>query len=162
MKLRSLILLAALTYTLVIGGGMLFYRLVIVYPELENITLNSHKDDFKIIQRAYLAKLEAMDYLNLDWSKWDDLLHYSKLQNEDFIENNILVDSFQKSMVDVVSIYDENKQHLFTAKKTESGFVEQPNLDSVTPRYRSRNHLQTKDSQWHYQNGWEIGILYHS
>jgi len=125
-------MLAALTYTLVIGGGMLFYRLFIVYPELERITLDSHKDDFKIIKYIYQNQLSAMNYMNLDWAKWDDTLRYSKQQNNNFIVDNILSDSFEKSMVDIVAIYNENQEHLYTAKKINGQFVEQENLLELT------------------------------
>ncbi|GAA6133289.1 hypothetical protein NBRC116188_00780 [Oceaniserpentilla sp. 4NH20-0058] len=132
MKLRTLIMLAALTYVMVIGGGLLFYRLFIAYPELERITLAAHQDDFQIIQSTYENDLAAISYLNLDWAKWDDIYEFAKEPNKEFIDSNIYTESFKEGKIDAISIFNEDKKHVFSAIKTKDGFTEIPSLLALT------------------------------
>ncbi len=132
MTLKALILLAAFCYTLVIGGGMLFYRVYIAYPEVATITLESHKSDIKAIKATYLSASRALEFFARDWAKWDETYEYVQQPNKQFIKRNILSDSFYNSNVDAVSIFNQQKKHLYTAVKNQDKFTSKPSLQDIT------------------------------
>lgn len=132
MKLRSLIMLAAIAYAIVIGGGMLFYRLFIAYPELESITLNAHKDDFQIIKSTYENERDALIYMNLDWAKWDDTYEFVNNPSSKYVNDNVFSESFKKSRIDVIAIFNKSQKNIFTALKASNEFIETDNLLELT------------------------------
>lgn len=132
MTLKALIFLAALCYTLVIGGGMVFYRVYIAYPEIATLTLESHKSDIKAIKATYLSENRALEFFARDWAKWDETYEYAQQPNHRFIKRNILSDSFFKSNVDAISIFNQQKKHLYTAIKNHEEFIGKSSLQDIT------------------------------
>ncbi|NVK38644.1 MAG: diguanylate cyclase [Gammaproteobacteria bacterium] len=132
MTLKALIFLASFCYTLVIGGGMAFYRVFIAYPEIAAITLDSHKSDLKAIHATYLSESRSLQFFVRDWAKWDETYDFVNGKEKRFIERNVQSDSFISTNVDVLSIFNEQKQHLYTGVKNENRFTSQPSLNNVT------------------------------
>lgn len=133
MNLKSLILLAAISYTLVIGGGLLFYRIYIAYPEIEKITLENHKNDFEIIENTYIHQRISMGYMNLDWAKWDDMYEFVSLKDPTFIKKNIQSSSFNLINMDAIAIYDEHKKPVFIGIKDGHTIKSINDLNDITP-----------------------------
>ena len=132
MTLKRLIFLAAAAYILVVGGGLLIYRILIAYPELEQLTLESHKGDIRAIKSTYEGELNHLKLFNSDWAKWDETYAFLNGQDPGYIERNINSDSFINSNVDIVSIYDSQKRHILTGKTTGAGLELLTDLSELT------------------------------
>ena len=117
MTLKRLIFLAAAAYILVVGGGLLLYRIFIAYPELANVTIESHKGDIRAINSTYLDELAHLQFFNSDWAKWDETFEFVADKNPSYLQRNINSDSFISSNVDVVAIYNAKQENILTVKK---------------------------------------------
>ena len=49
MNLKTLVWLAAISYTLLIGGSLLLYRLLVIYPTIEETALNFRKNNISAL-----------------------------------------------------------------------------------------------------------------
>lgn len=132
MTLRKIILLAASAYMLVIGGGLLIYRVAIVYPELVDLTLSSHKSDIRAINSSYLNEQSHLSFFNRDWAKWDETYQYIKQPDNGFVERNINSDSFLSSNIDIVAIFNNQQENLYTGTRSESRFDKTQHLTDLT------------------------------
>ena len=107
MSLKTLVFISAFLYTLFIGGGLLGYRLLIVYPALKQATSELHKQDIEAVYGAYQEGFTNLQQFNNDWAKWDDAHEYALNGSTPFIENN-LVGSFLDSGIDAVIVMTRN------------------------------------------------------
>ncbi len=125
-------MLAGLAYTLVIGGGLLLYRLLIVYPELETRTLTSHQDNITSIYATYINEIDGLISFNLDWAKWDETHQFSLDHNNVYITRNIQSNSFLEADVDAVIILDSKNKPLYLAEKINNKFVTKLSILDIT------------------------------
>lgn len=132
MTLNKLILIASSAYILVIGGGFLFYRIFIAYPELSEATLEAHKSDIKAIYASHLNERHHLSFFNHDWAKWDETYDFILGNNPEYIENNIDSSSFLRSRVNIVSILNTQGNNIYTGVKTKNQFYEISHLNQVT------------------------------
>ena len=131
MNLRTLVWLAALTYTLVIGGGLLCYRLFVVYPPIKAATLEKHQNDIKAIQTTFSNERNALIRFNLDWAKWDDSYEFVARPNDEYIKLNIQSPSFLESNIDSVIFLTLQGKTSFFAEKLNGQFVPKNNTDDI-------------------------------
>ena len=94
MNLRTLFWLAALSYTLVIGGSLLLYRLYIVFPAIEQTTIDARMQNIRAVSASYLNERKNLMDFNRDWAKWDDSFEFIANRNREFIHNNIEGNTF--------------------------------------------------------------------
>jgi len=131
MNLRTLVWLAAFTYTLVIGGALLLYRLYIVYPPIETAALAKHQNDIKAIQTTFFNERDALVRFNLDWSKWDDSYEFVARPNSQYIKLNIESPSFLDSDIDSVIFLNLQGKVIFFTEKLEGRFIRKKDTDDL-------------------------------
>jgi diguanylate cyclase (GGDEF)-like protein len=141
MTLKRLIFLAAAAYILVVGGGLLLYRIFIAYPELANVTIDSHKGDIRAINSTYLDELAHLQFFNSDWAKWDETFDFVAGKNPSYLQRNINSDSFISSNVDVVAIYNAKQENILTVKKDGEAFAVIKDLSELTTDINLENVL---------------------
>jgi len=139
MNLRTLVWLAALTYTFVIGGGVLCYRLFVVYPPIEAATLEKHQNDIKAIQTTFSNERDALIRFNQDWAKWNDSYDFVARPNYNYIKLNIKSPSFLASNIDSVIFLTLQGKSSFFAEKISNQFITKNNTDDLN--YDINNQL---------------------
>jgi len=131
MRLRTLVFIAAISYTLVIGGGLLFYRLFVVYPTIEQATIELHNNNLTAIYASYVNERESLILFNQDWAKWDETYGYIQHHDPEFIERN-LSGSFLDTDIDGVAIIDDSGNLRFATTKSYGKFIETDNIEDVS------------------------------
>jgi len=139
MNLRTLVWLAALTYTFVIGGGLLCYRLFVVYPPIAAATLEKHQNDIKAIQTTFSNEREALLRFNQDWAKWNDSYEFVARPNYNYIKLNIKSPSFLASNIDSVIFLTLQGKSSYFAEKINNQFITKNNTDDLN--YDINNQL---------------------
>ncbi len=132
MSLRSLVFLAAISYTLIIGGSLLGYRLLVVFPALLESTIELHSNDIKAVYSAYNSERTNLVRFNLNLSKWDDTYDYAENKTPKYISSNIS-GSFLESGIDALAITDKNGDLLYGAQKKGNEFVETQSIIDISP-----------------------------
>ncbi len=123
MNLKTLFWLAALTYTLVIGGSLLLYRLYIVFPVIEAATIDARMQSIKGISARYMNERDSLIVLNRDWAKRDAAYEFVKKQNPAFIKKNFQKDTFKEFNIDAFAILDMDGKTLYAASKQNTRFT---------------------------------------
>jgi diguanylate cyclase (GGDEF)-like protein len=112
MRLRTLVFLAALSYTLVIGGTLAAYRLQVAYPQIKEAVLEVHNKDLQAIYSVYQNDLNTLKRFNFDWAKWDETFDYAKYPNQEYISRNIGNSGLASVGIDALAIIGNNGQTL--------------------------------------------------
>jgi len=131
MNLRTFVWLSALTYTFVIGGGLLCYRLFVVYPPIKAAALEKHQNDIKAIQTTFSNERDALIRFNLDWAKWNDSYEFVARINYKYIKLNIQSPSFLASDIDTVIFLTLQGKTSFIAEKMNGQFITKNNTDDL-------------------------------
>jgi len=139
MNLRTLVWLSALTYTFVIGGGLLCYRLFVVYPPIKAAALEKHQNDIKAIQTTFSNERDALIRFNLDWAKWNDSYEFVARTNYEYIKLNIKSPSFLTSDIDSIIFLTLQGTTSYFAEKIHGQFIAKNNTDDLN--YDIENQL---------------------
>lgn len=146
MRLRSLVFIAAVSYTLVIGGSLLCYRILIVYPELQHSTLELHNTDLQAVYAAYSAQRRDLSRFTLDWAKWDEPYGFIANGDPGFIKRN-LSGSFYQADIDGVAFMDLKGKIHWAGIKDGDQFLQVNTLKALSPDL-DMDSLTTKDNQF--------------
>lgn len=145
MSLKSLVFISAVLYTLIIGGGLLGYRLFVVYPALKQATSELHKQDIEAVYDAYKEGFINLQQFNTDWAKWDDTHNYALKRNNDFIKSN-LVGSFLDSEIYAVIVLTSKEGVLYAGYNDGEKFSDISKADNLFNQLNAKDLLE-KDKQ---------------
>jgi diguanylate cyclase (GGDEF)-like protein len=145
MTLRSLVLLAAISYTLIIGGSLFGYRLFIVYPALIESTIEQHQNDIEAVFAAYETEKVNLLRFTSDWAKWDEAYQFTKTKNRSFIKRNF-TGSFINSGIDAVALLGKRGELLYAGINTGNAFNEVKSLDELSPDLELEQLIEQDES----------------
>lgn len=132
MHLRTLVILAATAYTLIIGGSLLLYRIFVVFPSLEASILERHQNDLRAVYATYINERENLILFNQDWSKWDDTYQFVNGSNPSFLNKSLHSPFFYRADVDAVAVIDTKGDTFYAAYKRDNDLVQVDNLKDIT------------------------------
>lgn len=132
MTLRSLVFLAAISYTLVIGGSLFGYRILVVFPALLESTIERHSNDIKAVYSAYSSEKLNLIRFNADWANWDEAYDYIESEKESFIQSN-MSGSFLESGIDAIAFINNQGKLIYAAKKKDKAFTQVETLSQISP-----------------------------
>jgi len=132
MHLRTLVILAATAYTLIIGGSLLLYRIFVVFPSLEINTLNQHRNDLRAVYATYINERENLILFNQDWSKWDNTYQFANGSNPSFLNKSLHSPFFYRADVDAVAVLDTNGETFYAAYKSDNDLIQVDDLKEIT------------------------------
>lgn len=132
MHLRTLVILAATAYTLIIGGSLLLYRIFVVFPSLEANTLDKHKNDLRAVYATYVNERENLILFNQDWSKWDNTYQFANGSNPSFLNKSLHSPFFYRADVDAVAVIDPSGKTFYAAYKSANDLIQVDNLKQLT------------------------------
>lgn len=132
MTLRSLVFLAAISYTLVIGGSLFGYRILVVFPALLESTIERHSNDIKAVYSAYSSEKLNLIRFNSDWASWDEAYDYIKTEDTSFIQRNIS-GSFLDAGIDALAFINNKGELVYAAKKKAKVFSQVKTIAEISP-----------------------------
>ena len=147
MNLKTLVWLAALSYTLVIGGSLLMYRLLVVYPTIEQAALELRQNNISALTNVYEHDRDTFSLFNLDWAKWDNTYQYVSGQRPSFPHDNISSPSFLETGTDAVVILNLQGELLYASQKKQKRFQTTDNILNITQDL-DINYVLKRDSQF--------------
>lgn len=124
--------MAAVSYTLVIGGSLLLYRLFIVLPSLQTAELDLRRHNISALVSVYASDRANFTLFNLDWSKWDDTYDFIHTGNPKYIQENIFNPSFLETETNAVLFFDMEGALLYAAQKINKAFKEVKQISDIT------------------------------
>ena len=112
-SIKYKLLVTALTVT-VIGIAILFgVSQFIIGPAFSELEKHKAGVELTIIRKTYENEIKHIDLLCTDWATWDDTFEFVKDENEDYIESNLLLDSFSTTDMNLIYIYNDEGQKIF-------------------------------------------------
>ena len=147
MNLRTLFWLAALSYTLVIGGSLLLYRLYVVFPAIEQATIDARMQNIRAALGSYQNERKNLMGLNLDWAKWDDTYEFAENGNREFILNNIDNKTFLDFDIDALAIINMQGLTQYAALKINNIVTEITETQDISADI-DIDHILSTDEQY--------------
>jgi|GEM_PF-1847137 len=147
MNLRTLFWLTALSYTLVIGGSLLVYRLYVVFPAIEQATIDARMQNILAALGGYQNERTNLIALNRDWARWDDTYEFIENDDRGFILNNIDDQTFVNFDIDALAIINMQGVTQYAALKKNNIVSEITNAQDISADMDIA-HILNKDEQY--------------
>ncbi len=106
MNLRTKVLLVlsgVLALSIVLNYGVVR---MIVFPRFAEIERTEAQKNLQRVQRAIQNELTHMDNTAQDWAHWTDTYQFIAGENPEFVENNLLYETFSGIGVTLMNFYD--------------------------------------------------------
>jgi sensor domain CHASE-containing protein len=87
---------------------------------LESFTSLEEQDTLQNIERvrnALLAELKSFDNFIFDWAAWDDTYEFVQNGNQEYIESNLVDETFIGSEINLIMYIDESGEIVLKQKK---------------------------------------------
>ncbi len=94
MRLKHFVIILSLIYAVVICGGLLMYRVGVVYPQMTASMLAMHQQDVRSVDKAFEAEKNHLRLLLNDWAKWDDAFEFMQAYDQGFVDSNLVPSTF--------------------------------------------------------------------
>lgn len=134
-----------------IGIAMgLFIMLLFLFirPILLNDAKNMDEESLRIdtlrITNYMDSETDGLQRLNRDWAVWDDTYQFIQNQNQQYIDSNILLETFQNNSINLMMYINSNQELIYSeAYDLEDGSV----LDfSLSPNFIESNWQSLKEN----------------
>jgi len=149
LKLRhiAIISIAAMAVLFAVGQFFISNRIVETgFQELENEKVYSSIDSAKKSIRSELLDLSS---LLVDWTSWDDTYEFVQNVNSEYIQSNLLVETFTDQKLAAVVILDNDKKIIFSRAYSVQG-DEDPKLERLIAQRSSEVMPQISENK----TGW--------
>jgi two-component system, NtrC family, sensor kinase len=80
----------------------------VIYPGFQNLEYYEAKRDFERCRRTIDREIHHLDSLCNDWAAWDDTYDFIIDKNKDYIDANLVIETFQDSILNVIYYFDNN------------------------------------------------------
>ena len=122
MRLHKLVFIAAAAYSMAIGIGLFGYRLLVVLPELENAAIQLEARNLQAVKNTFEKKFNELSRLSFRWAKWDETYGFVVAGDPDYINRNILANSFNRYDIDSLAIVDQSGKLIYGSLKQNSDY----------------------------------------
>lgn len=113
MPLKLLLVIATLTYCILIGSGAAYYRYTVVQPTLRHADAALMQGDIQSIAASFRSELSHLSRLNQDWAVWDDAYRFVQRPNQAFIDSNMPESTFENTRLACIAIFNLEKKLLY-------------------------------------------------
>ncbi|TDI92442.1 MAG: HAMP domain-containing protein [Chloroflexi bacterium] len=152
MKLRTKVLLVlsgVLALSIVLNYGVVR---MIVFPRFAEIERTEAQKNLQRVQRAIQSELTHMDNTAQDWAHWTDTYQFIAGENPEFVENNLMYETFSGIGVTLMNFYD-SEGTLVWGKAYDLESEQEIQLGEFSPESLTAAHPliahQTIDGQAH-------------
>jgi len=106
-----------LAFLICFGAVAAFSRMLLVSnitPHLLDIEKDGNTRDVERVVEAIDSELENLALINKDWGNWDDMYHYIKNRNAQFVSANIDVSSITNASLSLILILDRQGHAVYS------------------------------------------------
>lgn len=108
MLIRKKIALAIIVLVLILGLAILASMQMVLIPTRDRIeSMDAEKNVLNVV-RVIQFELDTMQGTSLDWSRWDDTYFFAQDRSQEYIENNLMNETFTSLKLDFMLYYDVN------------------------------------------------------
>jgi diguanylate cyclase (GGDEF)-like protein len=113
MSLKLLLLIATLTYCILIGSGAAYYRYTIVQPALRHADAALLQGDMQSIAASFRSEMSHLSRLNQEWAVWDEAYQFIQQPNQAFINSNLPENTFENTRLACIAILNLKKELVY-------------------------------------------------
>ena len=129
MTLRKLSVIYAALFMLLLASVLISYRYLVSLPSLENTINQFHRRELQTLDQALNIELQFLKTINYDYAVWNDSLEFAHSavnildnggqqrdvldDNRDFVNENLINDTYTSLRIDGIYFYDLNNRMLF-------------------------------------------------
>jgi len=101
---------------LLVGGGVLVVSVIVIYAGLyfatqslfDHIDVNNALNRAELVHSALFHEVDAIDSFCADWAEWDDTYNFVLNRNMDYVESNLVDETFPTLNVNYIVYLDRN------------------------------------------------------
>ncbi|XPV75116.1 MAG: PAS domain S-box protein [Desulfovibrio sp.] len=119
MKIRQISFLSIIGLTICLAVGQFFIAEFIVNKGIDKLEKKQIETSLASSRESINSVLHNLDALLLDWSVWDDTFFFIQQPNEEYIESNLPLDTFQHQSLAAV-IFKNNKNEVVFSRAVDN------------------------------------------
>lgn len=100
-------------------GIFIFALFLFIRPLLLNDAKNMDAESLRIdklrITNYIASEADDMQRLNRDWAVWDDTYRFVQDQNQQYIDSNIMLETFENNAINLMMYFDANQQLVYSS-----------------------------------------------
>lgn len=113
MLIRKKIAVAIIVLILILGLAILVSMQMVLIPTRDRIESLDAEEDVVNVMRVIHFELDTMHGTSLDWSRWDDTYFFAQDRRQEYIEDNLMNETFTSLKLDFMLYYDVNRTLFF-------------------------------------------------
>lgn len=106
--------LVAIAMGIFIIALFLFIRPLLL-NDAKNMDAESLRIDKLRITNYIASEADDMQRLNRDWAVWDDTYRFVQDQNKQYIDSNIMLETFENNAINLMMYFDANQQLVYSS-----------------------------------------------
>jgi len=136
LRLKIILILLLIFFLFLCVNQLVEYK--IIAPSFQALEEAEARKDMQRSIEALKSEIQHLDGLVSEWADWTDSYEFTENKNEDYIEDNLLDETFVSEEVNLFCIFNKEKQLVF-------GILRDPETDIVSDiDEKSLNHLYQK------------------
>lgn len=108
MKLKTKLALIILFVVCIYAAADWSIQKYIVLPSFQQLEHREALNNVQRVTNAFEREVKVLDDLCHDWAAWDDTYDFVQTGDLDYIESNLLEETFSGSSLNLIMIYDKN------------------------------------------------------
>lgn len=142
---RKLLIVIIFVLTFAVGSIFVVSRVVLI-KQYEEIEKHDVSRNLGWIKRTIENEIENLNILLVDWSAWDDTYEFVEDQNEEYIESNLIDETFTGSVLNLI-LYLDNKGELVYGKAYDLEEEEEIEIPEGLLEYMSGSEVLLQNSE---------------
>lgn len=116
MKIRNKILLVIASIKIILILGIYIFSLTLVNNEFEKFEKENTEKNVARVLNVLAREIEQVKTTNKDWANWDESYEFASNANEDYLNENLKIESFSTIHIQDV-IYLNNEEKIILTKE---------------------------------------------
>lgn len=113
LRVKNSLIIGSIFFILFILGYVIPSRIILnEYLKSENRSINSNIERFNLL---FYQEIENLDTIVSDWAYWDDTYNFIQTNNKNYIESNIVDETFENLRINYILFF--NKEYNLIFKK---------------------------------------------
>ncbi len=113
MKLRTKTIATVILLSLLIFGALQIITILVIQPSFINLENHESKESITQVSNAISYRLSELSGKVKDYSFWDDTYYFVQNENEDYVENNFVDETFENLNLNLIAIVNNNKSLIY-------------------------------------------------
>ncbi len=146
MKLRTKTIITVIFLSFLIFGGMQAVTLIVINPSFANLETRETEESIDQVSSAISYRLSELTGGVKDYSFWDDTYQFVQDENEEYVENNFVDETFENLNLNLIAIVNNNRSIVYCQSFDLNNSVK------VQTTEETRGVLSSDESLWALQS----------